>query len=416
MAWPSVSVEMALGTNPTSDLLEFDRGRFDFGTFAASTPYTDLSSIVRSVEIDRGRQHLLDHYDSGTATVTFDDSTGSLDPNNALGAYYPNVRVGARLRIRYTDGSTTYDRFHGFVQSYRVSYGHPKGVQVVVTAKDLLSVLARFTPAAPSAPQGEGETVALRLDRLCDLAQISESDRDFDAGESTMQATTLSQNLLTEAQLTVDSEGGELYVAVNGKLTFRDRHTRYEDTTSQVVQATFGDAAGEINYESLTLADLDATKVRNVVTVGAAGGDEVTVVDEVSQSRYFDRSLKLSNLIHQGGTTESTDHARRELFFHADPVQRVDVVELLGLDKWTSQWATVLALDYGYRVRVRRRPDSLTAVDAQCFVEGVRERVVRGEGFKFEFRTSPAAKVDAGIFIFDSATLGVLGTNTLAAW
>lgn len=430
MAWPtSVKVEFGIGVDPTVDYLVFDdadRGLFGTGTLAPEAGvWTDVSAAapVLSISTRRGRQRLLEAYSRGTCTVVFDDTTGLLTPHNTASSYYPYVRPEIRMRVSVTHNGTQRWLFHGFVDSILPVFPRTDGGPrtVVIQATDAFKVLARFDPPAASSPSGAGELSGARINRILDLAGWPAGDRDVDAGLSTMQATTLAQNSLTELQLTADSEFGELYVNAEGKVTFRDRHARYEDSVSQTVQATFTDAntAGVLHYQSLDVPEYDAELVKNTVSIAAVGGEAQTASDATSQARYFDRSWNRHDLIHDGGNDASDAYADRVVFFSKDPEQRVDGIRLKGLSgSPNGLWAAMYGLDFGHRVHATR---TLTGDDLSLdlYVEGIDHTISQqGEGYQFEttLRTSSAARVDAGMFIFDSATFGKLDTGTLAAY
>lgn len=423
MPWPSVTVEMGLGANPTSSYLVFDdttRGLFGTGTFAPSGGlWTDISAYVREVETRRGRQRLAEAYQRGTCAVVLDNADGRFSPHNTSGPYYGNLRPECLLRVRVTYPGTTYSVFHGYVDSLLPRFGHPDGGECVVKATDAFKVLARFDPLAESAATGAGETVAARLDRILDNMNWPGGDRDLDTGESTLQATTLAQNALTEAQLSVDSEGGELFVSADGKVTFRDRHARYEDTTSNTVQATFTDAntAGVLHYESLDIPEYDADLVKNEVGIAATGGEQQTAQDLTSQAKYWVRPWARSDLIFDGGTLEAQHYADKQVFFFKEPEQRIDGIHLRGLSgSPAGLWAAMFGLDFGHRVRVVRTPVSGDALDKQLFVEGIEHSMRPGNHFTTTLRTSSATAVDASTFIFDHATLGKFDTGRFAVY
>jgi hypothetical protein len=417
---------MAIATDPTSDYLVFDdpdRGRFNTGQFApAGGVWTIVSTVakVKSLSTNRGRQRLFESYDQGEMTVVFDDVNGLLTPHNTASAYSPFLRPDVRIRsILVMPNLTEYPLFYGFVDWFLPQFGRQAGGTRYCTihAVDAFDIFARFNPAAASSPVGEGESVSDRLHRLHDLQGWPAGDRDFDEGLSTLQSTTMAQNTRTECQLAVDSEGGEWFIAANGKSTYRDRHARYERFTSLNVQATFTDvdSPGALHYESLDVPKFDAALVKNPVSIASTGSEAASAIDV--STPYWDRPWSRHDLIHDGGVTESQHHADRLLWFYKNPEQRIDGIQLKALDKSPAGlWAAMYGLDFGHRVRAVQ---TLTGddLDQQLFIEGVAHEISMGDsGFKFEttLRTSSAARIDAGRFIFDHATLGKFDTGTFA--
>lgn len=424
MAWPQVVVEIGFGSDPASEYLVFDdadRGLFDTATFGPDAGlWTDVSAYVTRVETDRGRQRLLSAFERGSCTVKLDNLSGLFSPHNTSSAYYPYVRPETRIRVRFVYGGTSYPVFHGFIDSIQPTWTGPTAAEVTIRATDGFKVLARFDPPAASSPVGEGEDTGARIGRLLDLAGWPDGDRDLDVGLSTLQATTMAQNTLTEVQLSADSEMGEVFMSADGKVTFRNRHARYERATSRVVQATFGDSSTYIEAE-FGIPAYDDALVRNDVSVAATGGEAATSTDATSQSRYFSRTWNRHDLVFDGGDDESQRYADTVVYRLKDPEQRIDSISVRGIDSWSALWAAVLPLEIGYRVRGIKTPKKASgtvgdALDKQLFVEGVRWTIEPGNVFDVTFQTSSAATFLTSALIFDDATYGKFDTGTFVSY
>ncbi len=418
MAWPVISVELAIGASPTSDYLvedDPDRGILDQAVLAPDDLWTDISAYVFTVNTKRGRQRLLEAFSRGQATIVVDSPDGRFDPNNLSGPYVQGgetlLRPEIRMRIRATVGGVTYPIFLGFVDSYQTEYGLTRGPVTTIKATDGFKVLARYDPPAESNPVGAGETTGARIARLLNLAGWPVGDRDLDTGLSTVQATTAAQNSLTEIQLTADSEGptADVWVGADGKVVFRDRHYRYERTTSRVVQALLSDAAGQIHYESLDVPEFDDELVKNSVSIAATGSTAASATNSTSQTRYFVRPWSRHDLIFRGGTTEARNYADSVVFLSATPEQRIDGIKLMGVESDTTKWAAMFGLDFGHRVHVVRTPeDDRDPLDRMLFIEGVEHTFQHGFSFETSFRTSSATQYDLSTFILNDASYGVL--------
>lgn len=73
-----------------------------FGTFLGVANWTDVSQYVRSdvpININRGRPDQFADVQPGSCQVTFDNKDGRFTAGNASGAYYPNVKIGQKLRV-----------------------------------------------------------------------------------------------------------------------------------------------------------------------------------------------------------------------------------------------------------------------------------------------------------------------------
>jgi hypothetical protein len=74
---------------------------------AASPTWVDVTSYVRSVQINRGREADLNSFDNGTATVELDNRDGRFNPSNTASPYYPNVKPRRQIRITATYTTAT---------------------------------------------------------------------------------------------------------------------------------------------------------------------------------------------------------------------------------------------------------------------------------------------------------------------
>lgn len=63
--------------------------------------WTDLTAMVQKITINRGRQHVLDHFEPGRCTIDFDarSQARALDPLNTSSTYYPNVDVNKQVQV-----------------------------------------------------------------------------------------------------------------------------------------------------------------------------------------------------------------------------------------------------------------------------------------------------------------------------
>ena len=119
---------------------------FGFAPTATSVTWTDITdrvSLSRSsgIRITRGAADELSQTQSGTCTITLDNTDGALTPGNASSPYYPYVRPGTPIRVSKTVGGTTYRRYYGAVNDWGQAWA---GLQstVTVTCGDLFQLLS----------------------------------------------------------------------------------------------------------------------------------------------------------------------------------------------------------------------------------------------------------------------------------
>lgn len=96
-----------------------------------------------AISITRGRPNELSAVSAGSASFTLDNSDGRFTQGLRTGAYYPNVKMFAPVRISAWDGGGWVSRFVGYVQKWPVSFTESTGKQAVVVCScvDLLGLM-----------------------------------------------------------------------------------------------------------------------------------------------------------------------------------------------------------------------------------------------------------------------------------
>lgn len=104
--------------------------------------WTDVSSYVRSVSTQRGRNNELDEVATGTANVLLSNADRRFDPEYSSGPYYGAVTPGRPIRVRASyNGGTTYGVFFGWIDGWAQNYDYPNDATVSVTASDGFKIL-----------------------------------------------------------------------------------------------------------------------------------------------------------------------------------------------------------------------------------------------------------------------------------
>lgn len=131
------------------------------------------------------------------------------------------------------------------------------------------------------------ETTTARLNRILDTTEFSSSLEDFTASPTATVAEIGSgSSVVAELQLVADSEGGDLYVAKDGKLTFTNRSAKFTASRSANVQATFTDSGAGLTYGPELRIEYDADDLKNDVTVNFSGGGEFNEFNDATISAY----------------------------------------------------------------------------------------------------------------------------------
>ena len=126
MAYPTLKVSIA----------------FDDGPYVESPTWTDITSMVLSASIHRGRSDDFDLSFVSTANLTLDNNTRLFDPFNTSGTYANKLTPRRQIKIEGTTNSVTYSIFRGFVNGFPVKWMNSGKMSTVsIEAFDLLSLL-----------------------------------------------------------------------------------------------------------------------------------------------------------------------------------------------------------------------------------------------------------------------------------
>ena len=276
------------------------------------------------------------------------------------------------------------------------------------TARIAAHADARATP-------WDGETSGTRVGRILDTIDWPASDRDVDAGQSTLQAASPTGSVLAYLQKVEESEGGLLYVAKDGKVRFRSRHAGLNVPS----QGTFGDGdpATELEYVDIAF-DYSESLIYNEIRVSRADGVVQVAEDVTSQTAYGERTYTADGLL-VVSDGETLDRAHFLLGRYKDPVFRTTrmVVQPSG-DTAPALFPQVLGREIGDKLTVRRKPQNVGAtIDQAVIVEGMRHSF-RTRWWSTEFSLSPTAATGVTGNYWQAGVAGAseAGTTTRAAY
>jgi hypothetical protein len=284
-----------LGDNPFQ-LDDASNGILDTNELASSD-LADLTSLVKSVSIDRGKSRQLGQFNAGTATVVFDNSSRILDPLNDDSVYYPNVLPRCGIQITANEIPI----FYGLVVDWNLSYDITGQDIMTAVCSDDFTVLANqvldgFTPSAELSGARINTVLARPEIEYLGTKQINAGSREM--GDYAVDAGT---NVLNYLQQVTKSEQGVLYTSANGVLTFKAiNHIATLDP-----ERKFSDDGDNIPYQSLLNQFGDELLYNYIITESPAGGP-FAASDLTSQVRYQYQQLDLTDLLNSSdGVVES---------------------------------------------------------------------------------------------------------------
>ncbi|MEV4059732.1 hypothetical protein [Nonomuraea dietziae] len=272
--------------------------------------------------------------------------------------------------------SFTWDLFSGFVDDWGISWEGNYDSEVTVPCTDGLGVLADFD-RTPVAAVGAGEHAGARVSRILDSIDWPLADRQIAVGNSTLQATTLDGNALTELQLVADTEIGELYVNGAGKVVFRNRQAILTDDRSTTPQARFGPggaAAGRLPYHDVGIS-YDRQQMANLVRIGRVGGTVQVASDQPSRDDNKTKTFEREDLLMQSDA-EALSYAQWVLSVAKDPELRFNELTIRAEKDPAVLFPQILGREIGDRIIVERRPvGGGETVVREVFVRGITHEI-----------------------------------------
>jgi hypothetical protein len=219
-------------------------------------------------------------------------------------------------------------------------------------------------------------------------------------------------SLYSELTDVVDAEGGELFIAADGKVVYRSRTWR--TTNSTAVTDTFGTAAsGEQKYDDVTYR-YDEQDMVNEVSITDADGNEATIHDEVSIARYGKRDY--SATVDLTGGSAAQDRAQVIIDRYGSPRLQIDTLAVSADADEANLYPLLFGMDFGERYRLRHRPPSWTTsqpqLDRQFYPEAW-EIAVRAAATNPTWRWAITASEAPTIQV---QILDLLGADLLAYW
>jgi hypothetical protein len=413
MPAPQVKVELGLNLgqgDPFSFTLDSaTRGVLDNTEFTlGGERFFDITPRLVTATIRRGKTQALDRIDAGVVSITLDNSDRQFDPLYEDGPYFGQLIPRRAVRVT----SNELPVFVGFIDDFDIQYEPGKASVVQISVSDAFSVLANagleeFTP--PSELSGARiETVLNRpeLDWPIEL-------RDIDPGNSLMLDADVAESTpaLEYLQLVSDSEFGTLFLAKDGKISFRERNA-----VPNTPDLVFSDEVVAGEYTGIQFADVNiiygSENLYNRIALENADifPEAAFAEDADSQITYGPRTFSRSGILVQ---------EPEQLQFLADfllasfkePQYRFETVTVVLDTLTTLNQNKVLDLEIGDIVLVRFEPSDIPpAIEQYCRIIGINHDWNPGsKNISFALE-----RLDFAIFILDDLVLGQLDDDRLA--
>ena len=367
----------------------------------------DVTADVRSITVRRGRSRELERYQAGAATIDLDNSGRKYDP----GAGTAITPYGASMRPRkaITVSANGYPLFAGVVDDWDLDYSLDGDHIASVKATDGFVFLAQQEIQPHTATAG---TTGERIIDILDRSEIAWPDgkRNIDDGVATLQADAIGGtadakpvNALQYLQKVDEAEQGALFMAGDGVLTFRDR------ASLQILTETkFADDGTGLPFTNIEAA-YGSEELRNRVAVSRLNGGTATAEDTDSIDAYGAIDYDISGSL-LADDTQAQALADLIVTRYAEPLLRIDALEVVTNALTQAQTQNVLALELGDLVQVVYTPSGIgDAIDQFVRLDQI-EHTISPSQHRIKFSFSRGEGV---ALVLDSAAFGILDTNTL---
>ena len=390
-------------------------GKLDTGTLGGYQ-MVDLTSMVQSVSITRGRNREMEQFNGGTAQMQIYDPTRLLDPLNTASIYYPFVAPRQPVQI-LAGGVIIYT---GFVTDWDLDYGYTTNANVTTVAcADAFTVLANqsMNAVTPSA-----ESSSARVSYVLTRPEVAyQGPYSVGTGSSTLGAFPITggTNVLTYLQNVATSEQGYLFISSNGTLTFTGRAAVLNPVSSIAFVDT---GSGGIPYRTLVNQYGDELLYNYIQTrspvYDVAPTDTSTASNAPSIALYQAQQLTKLDLLNST-VAETAALGQYLLGRYMDPVLRFTgvTVQLAALS--TADQTTALSTDLTRIASVQKTYSvgSPASVTQTLIVSGIKHAITPGSHVvEYTFESTD----QSGYFTLDSTTVpgavsyGLLDTNLLA--
>ena len=120
MTIPVITATINFSTGPSfANPLILGTGRLGYDALASGATVTvDISSLVNSIEIRRGRNVTGDTFQAGTLSLRLLDTAALFNPMNVSGPYYGLLNPMRKISITATYSGVTYVLFAGYITQY----------------------------------------------------------------------------------------------------------------------------------------------------------------------------------------------------------------------------------------------------------------------------------------------------------
>ena len=363
--------------------------------------FTDITSRLDDMTIDRGKNRELDRFNSGTLQASLRNEDRAFDPLYTASPFFGDIIPRRRVRVK-TDGAL---QFEGVIDDWNFAYDPSGESRAELIATDAFTYFSRQALVAGTATtQTSGERVAAVLDM--EGIEWPADKRDLDEGVSVLGEDVFEGNALDYLQKVSTSEQGLFFIGKDGKAVFRSRLDATPTSTSVV---DFADDGTGIPY-ALTAVNYGTELMVNQAVVKSSAGT-ATQTDVDSATLYGTISTELDTLVNSVPQLENL--AAYTIARFSQPEYRFGAIQV-NLDTLSaSDKADVIGVEIGDVLRITFTPNDLPPALVQLGqVISVAHRVTSS---RHDIVFSLAA-VDFTFLVLDDTEFGKLDSGHILAF
>ena len=415
MTIPTINAIINFSTGPSfAQSMILDSGVLGTNVLAdAAAVIVDVSNQVSAISTRRGRSAESDQFQTGTLTLKIVDQNGDFNSQNTASPYYSLLSPMRKVQITATYGAITYPIFAGYITSYNTITPQYTGDVsfTTITAVDAFR-LAQNAQISTVTGASAGELSGARINDILTTIDWPLSQRQIDAGQTTMQADPGTARTALAAMQTIEtSEYGALYVDRDNNFVFKDRNTASTSVNQTAVK--FNDNGTDIAYNNAVWIFNDAL-VYNKADITMNGGTTQNATDATSVAKYFLHSYNQQGLLMQTDAV-ALDYARAYVASRAETTVRCDAITLdLYTENYTAGTVAALDLDFFDPVTITTTQPGAGATTSQLSktlqVFGVAMEI-KVNSWKVTLTTLEPI-IDG--LILDSSLYGLLDTSVLS--
>lgn len=333
-----------------------------------ATTYFDVIGDVQGVRVTSGRSNVGGDMEAGLLRFTLDNRQGlytEFAEDGTLHSYPP----GQRVWLWVEHGGVEYPRFAGVVETWEenLEADDRPFATVDVTAVDSFLTFNTERDAGVYRLGSEGQRPAERLSFLAALCAYEGPTR-FDLGDVTLRSVESTNPVLEEMHHTARSDGGVVFVDVDGALLYLGRG-RMAGRLDQVDVPAFSDECDQLAASDGD-PSTDASTMANLIRLKNLDDVEVIVQNEESTDLHRARRLSLDGLLWRT-VAEGRGLGEFLLLWRGEAYYTVPNLVVMPHEGRPELFPVVYDLRVGDRVSITRTLPTGTVLTFEALVEGL---------------------------------------------